>query len=415
MLVALLVGVSVFLVIVGFGSLVALFKGCLTLRRLRRNDPAHDRTILLKSPLTPAISVIAVPRDDSPESIEFVRRLSTLQYSRHEVVVVLDGQTDKQVRTWTLEFGMSRSARGGGEVRSVYESQEPLRIVLVDLETGAVATALDVGIDTAACPVIAIVHQDTDFDIGLLLNLIGPMLEDPEGTIAVCGLSAPPARAGGLVSLFSDLESLRTWMGRSAATSGWGKLLPAAGSTMLVRREAFYKAGGGRGGIVASWLRLHAIANTRIAFAPAQTSRYAQARTLKDLSKRVLRDQAELAAAIRGDGMSGVMSIGWGVPALLLTQWVRPLLETLAYLLLIVVLVSGHADGKLAELVVLSTIGMGMLISMAAVVFREFVEFRGTAPGRLAGLFFAAIPENLGYRQLRNWWLIVGIFAGKNG
>jgi hypothetical protein len=31
---------------------------------------------------------------------------------------------------------------------------------------------------------------------------------------------------------------------------------------------------------------------------------------------------------------------------------------------------------------------------------------------RLAALFFAAIPENLGYRQLRNLWLIAGFRAG---
>jgi len=29
------------------------------------------------------------------------------------------------------------------------------------------------------------------------------------------------------------------------------------------------------------------------------------------------------------------------------------------------------------------------------------VEFRGSDPKRLAQLFFAAIPENLGYRQVR--------------
>ena len=48
---------------------------------------------------------------------------------------------------------------------------------------------------------------------------------------------------------------------------------------------------------------------------------------------------------------------------------------------------------------------------MAAVVLRELAEPSGMAPGRLAALFLCAIPENLGYRQIRNVWLIAGFFG----
>jgi hypothetical protein len=45
-------------------------------------------------------------------------------------------------------------------------------------------------------------------------------------------------------------------------------------------------------------------------------------------------------------------------------------------------------------------------------VFRELADFRGSDPSRLTRLFWAAIAENLGYRQLRNLWLIGG-FLGR--
>ena len=64
----------------------------------------------------------------------------------------------------------------------------------------------------------------------------------------------------------------------------------------------------------------------------------------------------------------------------------------------------------MAGLVLLSSMGMGMVVSMAAVVLRELVEFRGSDPTRLAALFFATIPENLVYRPVRNLWLIAGLF-----
>ena len=48
---------------------------------------------------------------------------------------------------------------------------------------------------------------------------------------------------------------------------------------------------------------------------------------------------------------------------------------------------------------------------MAAVVLGEFAQPGATAPGRLAALFFTAIPENLGYRQLRNLQLLATYFV----
>ena len=65
----------------------------------------------------------------------------------------------------------------------------------------------------------------------------------------------------------------------------------------------------------------------------------------------------------------------------------------------------------LAALVLVVSAGAGMVISMAAVVLRELAEPSGIAPGRLAALFLCAIPENLGYRQIRNLWLIAGFFG----
>jgi hypothetical protein len=59
-------------------------------------------------------------------------------------------------------------------------------------------------------------------------------------------------------------------------------------------------------------------------------------------------------------------------------------------------------------LVLLATVGMGIVLSMAAVVLRELAEPNSPDERRMAAMFFAAIPENLGYRQLRNLWLIAG-------
>jgi hypothetical protein len=70
----------------------------------------------------------------------------------------------------------------------------------------------------------------------------------------------------------------------------------------------------------------------------------------------------------------------------------------------------GGIDPALAGLVLLSTVGIGMVVSMSAVILWQLAEFGELDPSRLAGLFVATIPENLGYRQVRNLWLIADFF-----
>jgi hypothetical protein len=89
----------------------------------------------------------------------------------------------------------------------------------------------------------------------------------------------------------------------------------------------------------------------------------------------------------------------------------RPLLETAALVLAVAGWVAGAVPTALAALVLVIAIGPGVVNSMAAVVLRELAEPSGMAPGRLAALFLTAIPENFGYRQIRNLWLIAGFFG----
>jgi hypothetical protein len=49
--------------------------------------------------------------------------------------------------------------------------------------------------------------------------------------------------------------------------------------------------------------------------------------------------------------------------------------------------------------------------SMLAVVLREFVAETPSPTEHLMGLFVAAVPENIGYRQVRNLWLIAGLIG----
>ena len=86
------------------------------------------------------------------------------------------------------------------------------------------------------------------------------------------------------------------------------------------------------------------------------------------------------------------------------------MLETVSLPLAAAGLALGWVDPALAGLTLLASAGVGVALSTAAVVLREMVDPGLREPGYMARLFLTAIPENLGYRQVRNLWLIAAFF-----
>ena len=407
---------------IGIAEFRSLLKGSFVLRRIARAGTHNYTAILLKSPLVPPVSTIAIPPDASPESIRFARRLLELHFGRNEVVIVLDGPSESDMAVWHEEFHLCPSARAIGgtlptaPVRGVYESKDPIRIVVVKKDMGGAVDAWNAAVNACSSPVIGFLDPASDFQPDILLRLIQPMLESTDEIIAIC--SGVPAPAGpGLAARFGALESLRDWMTRGAAFSDSNQTLPFPGSAALVRRSSVLQAGGFTAGLFELFLRLHGVSLAagkpyRILFLPEPITQARTPVTRADLYRQALRDQREIAGAFF-HRVSLAGPFGWRVlRSLFYGRSLRPWLETLAYILAIAGLVLGWVTIPTVLLLLLATVGMGIVLSMAAVVLRELAEPDSPDDRRMAALFFAAIPENLGYRQLRNLWLIAGFRAG---
>jgi cellulose synthase/poly-beta-1,6-N-acetylglucosamine synthase-like glycosyltransferase len=406
---------------IGIAEFLSLLKGAFVLRRIARAGTHNYTAVLLKSPLVPPVSTIAVPPDASPESIRFARRLLELHFGRNEVVVVLDGPSPSDMAVWHEEFHLCPSARAiGGNlptapVRGVYESKDPIRIVVVEKDKGGPVDAWNAAVNACSSPVIGFLDPASDFQPDILLRLIQPMLESTGEIIAVC--SGVPAPTGmGLTARFGALQSLRDWMTRGAAFSDSNQTLPFPGAAALVRRSSVLEAGGLTAGLLELFLRLHGVSLAarkpyHILFLPEPITQSRTPVTRADLYQQVLQDQREIAGAFF-HRVSLAGPFGWRVlRSLFYSRALRPWLETVAYILTIAGLVLGWVDISTAVFLLLATVGMGIVLSMAAVVLREVAEPNSRDDRRLAALFFAAIPENLGYRQLRNLWLIAGFRA----
>lgn len=407
-------------------GLIALLAGRFYLRGLARLAPPNETAVLLKSPLVPPVSMIAVAADASAESRALVRRLLDLHFGRPEIVVVLNGLAEAEISTWISEFHLSPSGRDAvahqgpalrsGTIRGIYESRDPIRLVVVDQQRASEAEARNAGVNVASSPVIGLADPGADFDPTLLLRLIRPMLEEPERTIAACCLT-PMKPGAGWPERFGALESLRTWTGRFAAEASWKILLPVPGSAMVIQRDWVLAAGGFHAGPMDLVLRIHGLTRgkgMRVAMVQDARSEMPAPRSWDGLHAIAMGEQQELARTARSCGVSPSkwLAAGWrGLPALVSIRLVRPALETLAYPLALAAWLMGAAPLSMVGLVLLSTAGAGMLHSMAAVLFWGITQERSTDPEDLKRFFLAAIPENLGYRQRRNLWLIGGFFG----
>lgn len=424
---------ALFLFAAGAAAFAALLKGCFVLRRMARGVTRDDGALLLKSPLVPAASVVAVPRDASPETRGFVRRLLGLHFGQHEVIVVLDGAPAADLELWTEEFHLvpsSRPRERGYEeplpaagVRGVWQSRDPLRLLVLEKERGGEGDALNAAVNAADGSLIAIFDPHSEFAPDALLRLVRPLLENPEGTVAVCGVAPAPAGPG-WAARFAAIEALRLWLVRGAAFAGWRMLLPVPGSAVLAPREMIRKAGGFSAGAVEMVLQIHGLERTQanpraVAFVPAPVSWLPAPAGMANLRESIRRDQRSLGRAfvhresLKLQGRAAHEgAIGWGLPALFGMRLLRPLAETALYPLALAGLLLGWVPLALAGTVLLVTVGMGIVISMAAVVLRELTQYRGCDPEQLSRLFLAAIPENFGYRQVRNLWLIGAFLEG---
>jgi cellulose synthase/poly-beta-1,6-N-acetylglucosamine synthase-like glycosyltransferase len=410
-------------------SLAVMLKGFEVMRRNRlRGLSRDDAAILLKSPLAPPVAVIAIPPDASEESRRYVHNLVKLHYGSHEVLLVLDGPTDEELAVWVAEFHLFPSSRASfGDIQTspvlgVYESRDPIHLMVIEKEKGGTADSLNVGLNLAAAPLVALADPSTDVTPFALLRLVRPFLEDPDLTVGACAI-APPVEMASAVERFHSLGCLRAWFGRRAGLSSWNALLPAPGAFLLVRRQDVVEASGFYSSAFEIFVHLHS--RFRSLGRPYSVHMVQEAvaiqrppRSWGELRQRILGVQKDtLRAVVRHRAvLFGYGALGWiALPGLVWSGVLRPLLETIAWLLAAAGVPLGWVSWPLATLLVLCTTVTGTLNSMAAVVLRELIVEKPSAPAQMTAHFLAAIPENFGFGLWRDLWLLGGLFALGDG
>jgi cellulose synthase/poly-beta-1,6-N-acetylglucosamine synthase-like glycosyltransferase len=364
------------------------------------------------------------------------------------VIVVNDGSKDDTLKILIDEFRLYRSARSPlgplahKPIRAIYESRDPIRLVVVDKENGGKADSLNAGLNVARSPLVAAVDSDSLLESDSLLQCVKPFLEDPERTLAcggmirvVNGCAVHNGRVTNistsmsLIALFQSVEYIRAFLGGRVALSFMNSLLIISGAFGIFRRDAVLASGGFAvktvGEDMELVVRLHREwrerkADYRIRYVPEPvcwTEVPESTEILKRQRNRWQRGTVEsisLHKHVLLRPKFGLMGM-FAVPYFALFEMFGPAVETLGYVCTILGLLVGIIKTEVAILFFVVSVLFGIVLSTSAVLLEEFTARRYPRTMDVVRLFVVAILENLGFKQLMTYWRTEGLIDGLKG
>jgi cellulose synthase/poly-beta-1,6-N-acetylglucosamine synthase-like glycosyltransferase len=419
--------------------LVLMLLGFHATRRARRDTGQHDLRRLMRSPLTPPISVLVPAYNEELNVAESVRSLLMLHYPEFEVVVVNDGSSDRTLEVLVERFRLWPVPRSVDPavpcrpIRAVYESPDFPNLVVVDKANGGKADALNAGLNFALYPLVCAIDADSVLEEEALLRVARPFVDDPEVTVATGGIvriaNGCEVRAGRVVRirlprrllpLIQIVEYLRAFLFGRMGWSALGGLLIISGAFGLFNKRAVLSAGGfaadSVGEDIELIVRLH--------------------RTLRDAGRRYqLRfipdpvcwteapERATMLARQRNRWHRGLMDTLWrhrgmlgrprygavgvlAMPAFVLFELLGPVVELSGYVVVPLCFAAGLLDAPFLVAFLTASVLFGVVLSVTAVLLEDLAFRRYPRARDLALLVAVGVLENLGYRQATAWWRV---------
>ncbi len=417
------------LTVVGFWRTLRAFK------EVRRPDQRR----LLRSPLTPPVSVLAPAFNEEANVVENVRSLLLLDYPHFEVILVNDGSTDQTLGRLVDAFDLRRSARcfeatlRCQEVRGIYESPTYPNLVVVDKKNGGKADALNAGLNVSFYPLFCAIDADSILEPDALLRLVRPFIDAPGITIAAGGVVRVangcdirggrvhqvrlPRRALPLVQI---VEYLRAFLfGRMGWSTG-NTLLVISGAFGLFEKRAAMLAGGyatdSVGEDMELVVRMHRDRRERrepyrIGFVPDPICWTEVPVSLRVLRRQRTRWQRGLIdTLVRHRSMIGrprFGSVGMvALPSFVIFEMLSPVIELSGYVMLPILWALGLLSPSVAYTFFVLAIMYMVLVSALAVLLEDIAFRRYPSIRDLGRLLIGAVLENFGFRQLTVWWRV---------
>ena len=413
--------------------------------RSRRLARFEDEDSMLASPFLPGISVILPAYNEEAVIVESVRALLAVRYPSLEVVVVVDGATDRTLAELARAFDLVEvpavlpgEVPVRGCVRAVHLPRGNAPLVVVEKDNSGRADASNAGIDIARQPLVCMVDADSILDPDALLRVARPFVEDPERVVACGGVVRPVNGSRVLLGRVVDVRMPHRWLERVQVVEylraflmgrvGWSRLsslLVISGAFGLFRRDVVVEAGGFDVGCIGEdaelVVRLHRLMREqkrryRIAFVAKPVSWTEVPSSLPTLARQRRRWSRGLAEvlwkhrALMANPRYGRVGLV-ALPYALVFELLAPVLEVVGLVATAVALALGTVNLLFGLELLLAAYGYAFVLSLATLLLEEISFHRYRRWADLGTLLLAAALENLWYRQLNAVFSLQGLWV----
>lgn len=433
----------VFLVVNSFQALLIAMAAPELWSHWQLADDEYFHTLVGTDALPP-ISVVATLHGSRTDAVRMATMLLELDYPRHEVVIVSDAASAETIAALAAAFDLYEVPPAFAvslrtrPVRAYYRSRSHPRLLLIDKEEGGRGDAMNAGMNAARYPHALAVGGNLVFERDALLRLSRPFLLDrsvaavastlrpANGAVVENGRLVPGTPRGWLVGSQS-IEYLRNFRFQRL---GWNRLasnLIFPGNTAIFKREHVFAVGGFRTDVPIPGLdlaiRVHRHltdtgVNPRMAVIPDQVAWTLIPQTLATVGRARQRWQRGVWKALRANlvvcanpeyGAFGMLAI----PYLWIAILVLPFLELAGYVGLVAGAAAGVLDAPFIGAYLAAVIGYGILLSIWTVILQAVAAERAGGLRDTGRLFFFAVVESLGYRQIMQWYRATAFLADR--
>jgi cellulose synthase/poly-beta-1,6-N-acetylglucosamine synthase-like glycosyltransferase len=384
--------------------------------------------------------------------VESVRSLLTLDYPKHEIVVINDGSKDATLARLIAAFELAPRERlttaeiPTARVRMVYQSRAYPNLWVVDKENGGKADALNAGLNYCNTPLLCAVDADTLLERDALTRIVRPFLEDSR-TVAVGGkirvINDCTVRSGivteaklpkNFLAALQAVEYLRAFLVGRVGWAAFNASLVISGAFGLFHRGSVVEVGGygskrttGEtvGEDMELVVRMKRIFTDqgrpcKIEFVPDSVAWTEVPESLRVLGRQRDRWQRGLIERLTRHrtmmfnpryGPTGMVAF----PVFFFLEGLGPIIELTGYIGFTIALITGQVSQVYVIAFFILAFALGVALSTIAVLIEEVAFGRYGNLRDVARMFVCAALENFGFRQLNTWWRVRGLFYSLTG
>jgi len=400
--------------------------------------------------LAPGVSLLVPAYNEEAGIVMAVKSFLTLRYPRHEVVVVDDGSSDETFARLEAAFDLVQVPRElpheipvRATVLGIFVPRDGrTRLVVVRKENSGRSEAINVAINAASEPLVAMIDGDSILEPDGLLHVTRPFADDPTRMVATGGAIRPVNGSRVVSGRIVRVEMPQTWIPRIQLVeylrafllgrTGWsrlGGLILISGAFGLFRRDVVVEVGGLDPGSIGEdfelVMRIHKRMRDqgrdyKVEFVPepvSWTEVPVTAKVLRNQRRRWHRGLWETLWAYRGMLFRRKYGrVGWvALPYYWLFELIAPLLELFGILIVPLALVLGVVNVPFAILFLVLAYGYAVLVTLSAMVVDEWAFHKHDRWRAIWQTIAASVLENIGYRQATVWWRLEGWWSSLRG